>query len=192
MVAKLRLPPPMLVPALVTRISMRPWRFSICAAARATASRSPTSSSVASALPIFFSSASALSLVRAVRPEMTTCAPALASSLAPARPIPEPPPVIQATFPFSSVPGILLRSKEVLALLGSHLVAAAVGQHLQRALHRGPRGDAVAPALHVRILLDVHVLALWKPQPGHDRHVGDGVFATGDELRLREAPLEHA
>src|SRR5512134_4186665 len=192
MVAKLRLPPPMLVPALVTRMSMRPWRFSMSAAARATASRSPTSSSVASALPIFFSSVSALSLVRAVRPEMITCAPALASSLAPARPMPEPPPVIQATFPFSSVPGILLGSEEVLLLLRRHRRPAPVGEHLHRALHRGPRGDAVAPALHVRILLDVHALALREPQPRHDRHVGDGVLAAGDELRLAEAPLEHA
>jgi hypothetical protein len=86
----------------------------------------------------------------------------------------------------------LLRSKKVLALLRRHRRPAPVGEHLHRALHRGPRGDAVAPALHVRILLDVHVLALGKPQPGHDRHVGDGVFVAGDELRLREAPLEHA
>src|SRR5512135_611846 len=193
MVLKFLLPPPMLVPALVTRTSMRPWRFSMSAAVLSTAARSPTSSRVASALPAFFRSARPLSFVRALRPEMTTCAPARASSSAPARPMPLPPPVIQATLPRSSAPGILLRAEQVLSLLGSLRPGAPpVGEHLQRPLHRGARQDRVAPALPVRVLVDVHALALGKAQPGNDRHVGDGVFAAGDELRLDEPALEHA
>src|SRR5512146_3515326 len=192
MVFRFLLPPPILVPALVTRMSIRPRRLSMSAAVFSTAARSPTSSSIASALPAFFSAARPLSLVRAVRPVITTCAPALASSSPPASPMPEPPPVIQATFPLSSALGILLGPEHVLPLLGRHLGAAPVGEHLQRALHRGPGRDAVAPALDVRILLDVHSLALGKAQPRHGGHVGDGVLLAGDVLRFAQAPLENA
>ena len=60
---------------------------------------------------------SAPASVALLLPEITTCAPARASSIAPASPIPEPPPVIQATFPFSSAPGILRCAEKVLFLL---------------------------------------------------------------------------
>src|SRR5688572_17841932 len=119
------------------------------AAAFTTAAWSETSSRIASALPSVFSSARPLSLVRAVRPEMTTVAPAAASSFAPARPMPEPPPVIQATFPFRLSLCILRRAEQDFLLLLRHLRAAPVGEHLQRARHRRARGDAVAPLLHV-------------------------------------------
>src|SRR5687767_9800740 len=183
MVLKLRLAPAMLVPALATRMSMRPWRFSMSAATFATACLSETSSCTASALPIFFSSASPLSLVRGVRPEMTTWAPAAASSLAPARPMPLPPPVSQATFPFSSALGILRRAEEVLLLLRRHLGSPPVRQHRQRLLHRRALQDRVAPFLERRILVDLHTLALGEAKPGHCRHVGDGVLVAGEVLR---------
>src|SRR6185295_3338883 len=185
MFLRLRLPPPMLVPALATRMSMRPWRFSMPAAAAYTAFLSETSSWTASASPSALSFFSASRLVFSVRPEITTRAPALTSSSAPARPMPLPPPVIQATFPFSSAPGILRRAEQVLLLLLGHFARAArVLQHFQRALHRGALEDRVAPALERWVLADLHALALRKPQPRHGGHVGDGVFVARKILRL--------
>src|SRR5690606_33589925 len=155
MVFRLRLPPPMFVPALVTRMSMRPCRFSMSAAVAATAALSATSSSVASALPAFFNSASALSLVGALRPEMTAWAPARASSSAPASPMPLPPPVIQATLPFSAAAAmsallVLGGPEEHFLLLRRHLRPAPVGEPLESALHGRAGQQAVAPALHSR------------------------------------------
>src|SRR5690349_23359618 len=100
----------------------------------------------------------AASSVARVRPESTTFAPAFCSSIAPARPMPEPPPVIQATLPSS----ILRRAEQHLRLLLVHSGgrAPAIGEDFQRLLHRRPLGDAIAPALHVRILVDVHALPL--------------------------------
>src|ERR671918_572838 len=163
-------------------MSMCPWRLAIACAARETSALSATSSAIDSALPAAFTSFSAFFSVSALRPEITTCAPAFASSIPPASPIPEPPPVIQATLFFKLSLSVLLGTEEILALLVGHLRAPAVGEHLQRLLHRRPLGDRVAPALHARILVDVHALSLGRAQPGHDRHVGDGVLATRDPL----------
>src|SRR5947208_2576405 len=101
---------------------------------------------------------------------MTMRAPALASSIPPARPMPEPPPVIQATLPLS----ILSRAEQVLLLLLRHLaLAARILQHVERALHRRALEKRIAPALERRVLLDVHALPLGHAQPRHGRHVGD-------------------
>src|SRR5919106_3913781 len=169
----------LLMPALFTRMSTRPWRLRIACAARATSFWSATSSEIASPLPAALISFSAFLRVSALRPEITTCAPACASSMPPASPMPEPPPVIQATLPWRLTPCILLRAEQVLALLIGHLRAPPVGEHLERALYCRSLGDAVAPALDARILVDVHALALGGAQPRHDRHVGDGVLAAG-------------
>src|SRR5687767_9298416 len=189
MFLKLRWLPEMLVPALVTRMSMRPWRFSISAATALTAFLSETSSRIASASPSALSFFSASLLVVSVLPEITTLAPAFASSSAPARPIPEPPPVIQATFPFSSALGILRRAEQVLLLLFGHLGPAPVGEHRERFLHRRPLEDRVAPALQRRIFLDLHALTFRKAQPRDGRHVGDGVCVAGEVFRFLEAAI---
>src|SRR6185503_3908774 len=187
---RLRLPPLMLVPALVTRMSMRPWRFSMSAAVRTTAALSETSSNVPSASPTAFSCFSASRVVFSVLPEITTRAPALASSSAPARPMPDPPPVIQATLPLS----VLLCAKEHLRLLLAEArgLAPALGQHLDAPLHRRALEQLVAPALHVRELLDVHALALGRAQPRHGRHVGDRVLVASQVLRPLQLLVEDA
>src|SRR6266436_6048996 len=94
-----------LMPALLTRMSMRPWRLRTAAAIFATSGLSATSTASASPLPAALSCFSAAASVSLLRPEMTTCAPARASSIAPASPMPEPPPVIQATLPASILSG---------------------------------------------------------------------------------------
>src|SRR6266480_235076 len=182
-----------LMPALLTRMSMRPWRLRIAAAALATSAWSATSMAMASPLPAALSCFSAAASVSLLRPEMTTCAPARESSIAPARPIPEPPPVIQATLPLRLASGILLRAEQHLRLLLAEAggLPAALRQYFYAALHRRPRGNAVAPALHVGILVDVHALALGRAQPRHDRHVGDAVFAAGDPLAVFQLFLNH-
>src|ERR1700741_1223639 len=136
------------MPALFTRMSTRPWRFWISAAVLATCALSPTSHTIASK-PAFLSVAS-------LRPETTTLAPAPASATAPARPMPEPPPVIHATLFWRLAPGILGLAEQHLRLLlaEARRLPPPVGEHLHRLLHRRTRGDRVAPALHVRILLD--------------------------------------
>src|SRR5256885_551347 len=160
-----------LMPALLTRMSRRPERWRIFSAAFATSPCLATSRAMASPLPAAFTSFSACFSVWALRPESTTCAPARASSMPPARPMPEPPPVIQATFPsrffflslaifFALPPGVLLGAEQVLLLLVGHLRAPAVGEHLHRALHRRALEDRIAPALERRVLVDVHALAL--------------------------------
>src|SRR5688572_1003473 len=162
-----------LMPALLMRMSMRPMR----SAAWLTALRLDTSSAIASQLPSAFTCRSAAARVSRLRPERITCAPARASSIAPASPMPEPPPVIQATLPL----GILRRTEEDLGLLlgEARRRAAALGEHFQRLLHRRAAGDLVAPLAHARKVLDVHALALGSAQPRHDRHVGDGVLVAG-------------
>src|SRR5204863_1811105 len=147
-----------LMPALLTRISMRPWRLRIAAAALATSAWSATSMAMASPLPAALSCFSAAASVSLLRPEMTTCAPARESSIAPARPIPEPPPVIQATLPASILSGAKEYFRLLLAEAGR--LPAAIRQYLDGPLHRGTPGNAVAPALHAGILVDVHALAL--------------------------------
>src|SRR6266850_974163 len=179
-----------LMPALFTRMSTRPWRLWIPAAAFATCALSPTSQASASAFTVFSAALSVASL----RPEITTLAPPFASSTAAARPMPEPPPVIQATLSLRSPAGILLGTEEHLGLLlaEARRLPPAVRQHFHRLLHCRPLGNAVAPALEVRILVDVHALALGRAQPRHGRHVGDRVFIAREPFALRQLPIEHA
>ena len=71
----------------------------MCLEAACTAFLSATSSKIASALPNACNCSKALALVEAFLPLITTCAPALTNSKAPAKPMPLPPPVTQATRP---------------------------------------------------------------------------------------------
>src|SRR4051794_2292617 len=173
------------MPALLIRMSTRPWRLSISAAVLTTSLRLPTSQTTMSALTCFCAASS----VARVRPESTTFAPAFCSSIAPARPMPEPPPVIHATLPSS----ILRRAEQHLRLLLVHAGrrAPALGQHLHRLPHRRTLGDAITPALHIRIRVDVHALALGGAQPRHGRHVGNGVLVAGEPLAPGELLVEH-
>src|SRR5258706_10929658 len=118
---------------------------------------------------------------------MTTYAPAFASSSAPASPIPDPPPVIHATLPFS----ILGSPEKILLLLLRHLRTPPVGEHLQRTLYRLALEDCIAPALERRIFLNVDALPLRKTQPGHGGHVGDRIFVAGEIPRFLQAPVDH-
>src|SRR6185503_18850618 len=168
-----------LMPALFSRMSTRPMRSS----ALPTACLLETSSAIASQLPTALTCVSAAASVSWFLPERTTRAPERASSMPPARPMPEPPPVIQAVFPFNELPsGILGCPEEHLGLLLAERrrCAPAIGEHLEGLLHRGTAGDLVAPFFEVRIVVDVHALALREAQPRHDRHVGDGVLAARD------------
>src|SRR3954470_15909276 len=168
-----------LMPALFTRISTRPMR----SAALATACLLPTSRAITSQLPSALIAFSAAASVSWLRPEITTCIPLRASSSPPARPIPEPPPVIQAVFPFKELAsGILRGAKKHLGLFLAERRGSppAVSQHLERLLHRRACGDPVAPLPETRIVVDVHALALGEAQPRHDRHVGDRVLAARD------------
>src|SRR4051794_9678880 len=168
-----------LIPALFTRISTRPMR----SAALATACLLPTSRAITSQLPTALIAFSAAASVSWLRPEITRCIPLRASSSPPARPIPEPPPVIQAVLPFKELAsGILRGAKKHLGLFLAERRGGppAVSQHLERLLHRRACGDPVAPLPETRIVVDVHALALGEAQPRHDRHVGDGVLAARD------------
>src|SRR3989441_624600 len=178
-----------LMPALLTRMSVRPARLGLPATIFATSGVSATSTAGASPFPAALSCFSAAARVSLLRPEMTTCAPARESSIAPARPIPEPPPVIQATLPASILSGTEEYFRLLLAEAGG--LPAALRQYFYAALHRRPRGNAVAPALHAGILVDVHALALGRAQPRHDRHVGDAVFAAGDPLAVLQLFFNH-
>src|SRR6266403_195531 len=178
-----------LMPALLTRMSMRPWRLRTAAAIFATSGLSATSTASASPLPAALSCFSAAASVSLLRPEMTTCAPARASSIAPASPMPEPPPVIQATLPASILSGAEEYFRLLLAEAGG--LPAALRQYFDAALHRRPRRNAVAPALHVGVVVDVHALAIRRAQPRHDRHVGDAVFAAGDPLAAFQLFFKH-
>src|SRR5207302_6270206 len=169
-----------LMPALLTRMSMRPCRLSTAAAIFATSALSATSTASASPLPAALSCFSAAASVSLLRPEMTTWAPARASSIAPAKPMPEPPPVTQASLPASILSGAEEHFGLLLAEAGGW--PAALREHFDGALHRRARGDALAPVLHGGILVDVHALAIGRAQPRHDRHVGDRVFAARDPL----------
>src|SRR6185503_8586846 len=181
-----------LMPALLIRMSTRPWRLAISAAAFATSFWSATSSAIASPLPAALISFSAFFSVSALRPDTITCAPALASSMPPASPMPEPPPVIQQTL-FSRLPlGILHVAEQILPLLVSHLRAAPVGEHLHRALHRRALEDRITPLLERRVFVDVHALALGRAQPWHGRHVGDGVLVAREVFRFFQSTVDHA
>src|SRR5258706_1935193 len=189
MFLKLRWLPEILVPALVTSMSLSPWRYSISAASALRASLSETSSWIASASPSALSFFSASRLVFSVLPDMTTRAPALTSSSAPARPMPDPPPVIQATLPLS----ILRGAEQIFLLLLRHLRhgAAPLSEHSERLLHRRALEDRVAPALERRVVVDLHALAFREAQPGHGGHVGDRVGIAGEVLRFLEPAVDH-
>src|SRR5258706_8140722 len=189
MFLKLRWLPEILVPALVTSMSLSPWRYSISAASALRASLSETSSWIASASPSALSFFSASRLVFSVLPDMTTRAPALTSSSAPARPMPDPPPVIQATLPLS----ILRGAEQIFLLLLRHLRhgAAPLSEHSERLLHRRTLEDRVAPALERRVVVDLHALALREAQPGHGGHVGDRVGIAGEVFRFLEPAVDH-
>src|SRR4051812_25287238 len=143
-----------LMPALFTRMSTRPWRFSISAPTLTTCALSPTSQASASAFTRFTASFSVLSL----RPEITTLAPALTSSWAAERPMPDPPPVIHATRPFNSPACVLLGTEQHLRLFfcEARRGAAPVRKHFEGFLDRRALGHAIAPALDVRKVVDVH------------------------------------
>src|SRR5438874_578183 len=174
------------MPALFTRMSTRPWRLWMSEAAAATWCLSPTLQTQISAFACF----AAASSVARVRPASTTLAPSFANSIAAARPIPEPPPVIHATLPSS----VLLGTEEHLRLFFAEArrLAPAFGEHFQRLLDRGALRNAIAPALEVGMFVDVHALALRRAQPRHRRHVGDGVLVAREPLAFRELPVEHA
>src|SRR5688500_46542 len=143
------------MPALLTRMSMRPWRSRMVAATLATAFWSPTSRAIASS-PGCWS-------VFSLRPEITTVAPALFSACAPARPMPEPPPVIQATLSFSVLGGAKKNLRLLLREAGR--LAAPVRQDLDAALDRRAPRDAVATALERGKVIDAHARALGRAQP---------------------------
>src|SRR5258707_2538411 len=172
------------MPALFTRMSTRLWRLWISAATFATWALSPTSQASASAFTCFSASFRVFSL----RPEITTLAPAFESSMAAARPMPEPPPVIHATLPFSSPARVLLGTEKDLRLFfgKARRLAAPLREHFECLLHRGALGDAIAPALDPRIVVDAHALPLRRAQPRHGRHVGDRVFVAGEPLAALE------
>src|SRR5258706_2122188 len=89
-----------LVPAQLRRMSIRPWRSRIAAAARSTACLSAVSTASASLLPPACLISAAVSASASARlPDTTTVAPPLASSTADACPMPLPPPVTQAILP---------------------------------------------------------------------------------------------
>src|SRR6185503_13826312 len=88
----------------------------------------------------------------------------------------------------------LLCAKEHLRLLLAEArgLAPALGQHLDAPPHRRALEQLVAPALHVRELLDVHALALGRAQPRHGRHVGDRVLVASQVLRPLQLLVEDA
>src|SRR5712692_9066812 len=184
-----------LMPALFTRMSTRPRRLCICCIAFETFFWSDTSSATASPLLALLISFSAFFRVSALRPEITTWAPARESSIPAASPIPEPPPVIQATLPLSGLSlGILRRAKQHFGLFfcESRSLAATLRQYFERALHCRPRRDALAPALESRELLDIDALALRRAHPGHGRPVGYAVLVAAKPLAFLQPLVDHA
>src|SRR5262249_24339413 len=98
-------------PALLTRMSIRLCRARMPCTTASTAAESRTSRTATSAEPPSLRIAETpRSSSSARRPDSTTCAPASASSCAPARPIPLPAPVTQATDPRSAI--FVLREKD--------------------------------------------------------------------------------
>ena len=94
--------PRSITPALLTRMSSRPWLATVCATAASAAARSVTSASITDALapPAPSSSASALSRSPR-RATSVTAAPSAASRRAVASPMPLDAPVTIATVPSS-------------------------------------------------------------------------------------------
>src|SRR5205085_12433996 len=93
----------------------------------------------------------AASRVARVRQERTIFAPAFSSSMAPASPMPEPPPVIQATLPLSSPARVLLGTQDDprLFFAEARRLPAPVGEPFQRLPDCRPPRDAIVPALAV-------------------------------------------
>src|SRR6266436_4289022 len=122
-----------LMPALLSRRSIRPCLAKIPSAAFPTSAATLTSSAIASALPsflvIFATTASSASLRR---PDTTTVQPSAASASAPASPMPLPPPVTQATrfppFVMQSVSVAFQRAFLLLQPPGTALPGTAPGE----------------------------------------------------------------
>ena len=87
------------MPALFTRMSMRPLPAMMAATAASTPAASVTSSPIDSADPPASRIASAVPLAFSPRAAATTCAPAAARRVATARPMPRDAPVTRATRP---------------------------------------------------------------------------------------------
>ncbi|MNC88654.1 hypothetical protein D3C83_44930 [compost metagenome] len=98
------------VPALLTRMSMRPYR-SITAFMKRSMSAAllMSAETVSTSAPIFLISAAVLSSFSWPRAQIATFAPSCASFNAVARPIPSVAPVITATLPFN--PSSTMRSR---------------------------------------------------------------------------------
>src|SRR5712691_5414291 len=152
-----------LVPAQLTRISMRPCRARIAAEARTTACLSLVSTASASALPpACLISASVSASAAARRPETTTVAPALASSTAAPWPMPLPPPVTQAIFPDNA---------PIVQPVGS--VVLAVDHH--------GSGELVVPALLAPVESD-------PDEPEHENAGNDIGKIAADQLSRGRRP----
>src|ERR1700759_4499974 len=97
-----------LTPALLTSRSIRPCLARIASATFCTSAALLTSSAIASASPpAFLIVATTPSSASLRRPETTTVQPSSASEMAPASPIPVPPPVTHATrFPPFAMPTV--------------------------------------------------------------------------------------
>src|SRR3990170_3905281 len=90
-------------PALLTRMSTRPRSAMSLFAASFTCRRSPMSSGTTTALPFLAAIRAAVSSSFSLRlPISATVAPSSVNMIAPARPIPLPPPVIHTTFPLNT------------------------------------------------------------------------------------------
>src|SRR5687768_16730715 len=85
------------MPALLTRMSMRPWRSTVAAIIASMAAASVTSTEATSALPPFSWIAVTVSHAWSPRAAATTCAPRATRSAAISRPMPRDAPVTIAT-----------------------------------------------------------------------------------------------
>src|SRR5262245_20816714 len=196
-----RTSPPVAMPALLKKTSMRPWRSrarctsaSICAAAPTShATASPPISSATFAAPL------------ASRSATTTCAPRSANARQLAAPMPLAPPVITQTLPASSTSAVdravgdARADADAAAALADRIAVVAVGAVADRdaGLRIGPRelttravvaerelraGVAEAPVGAVRVACDDHA----------ERPVGAalehriGEVARADRARHRE------
>src|SRR5882672_867786 len=187
-----------LVPAQLTRMSMRPCRARIAADARTTACLSLVSTASTSPLPpacLISASVSASAGTR--RPETTTVAPALASSTAAPWPIPLPPPVTQAIFPDNEP--IARPAGSVVPVLDHH----GSGELVVPALLAPVEGDPDEPE-HENAGNDIGKIAAdqlsrgRRPQClrvhylGRDQHLPGGRSAVApedDHRQRREQPL---
>src|SRR5215831_18358454 len=121
--------PPLIAPALLTRMSRRPRRAAASAATRVTAGGSPRSAAMTStAFPVAVSIPLAASRsALASREQIATRAPSAASPCATARPIPLLPPVTSAVLPFSPSSMVSLDLHRVGPLRSMHLASVTNG-----------------------------------------------------------------